>query len=142
MTRRRRPAAALVVCLGLLSGCGAEDELPRSGSPIEAWQSGPCADFRFPQQDWTSQANDRVQPGQLTPRQRIADRVVECDVLAGRSIRAVVALLGRPDERGGSPLMASYWLGDERGPVQIDSEYLNVTFGSGGRVRDVAIADG
>jgi hypothetical protein len=54
----------------------------------------------------------------------------------------VVRLLGRPDERGRDPLVASYWLGDERGAFKLDSEYLNVSFDSGAHVQDVEIGQG
>jgi hypothetical protein len=125
----------------MFAACGADtDPGPRQSAGNEA--SASCADYKIPQQDWDQSADYTPHSGELTPRQQIADRIVECQTLDGSRRADVTRLLGEPDEWGSDPVIASYWLGEERGPVVVDSEYLSVEFGPRNTVSDVRIIDG
>jgi hypothetical protein len=73
-----------------------------------------------------------------TLRQKLADRMIDCRYLEGRTRARVRALLGRPEEANGG-----YWdwtIGDERASMfVIDSESLVVHFARSGRVDRVEI---
>ncbi len=77
--------------------------------------------------DWNSSLLAAA-PDPPTARQRIADLIVDCNLLRGRTTQDVTALLGRPQDRGTQPLTYVYWLGPERGEVPIDDEWLSVAF--------------
>jgi hypothetical protein len=68
----------------------------------------------------------------------MADELVRCRVLLGQQDGDIRALLGRPDETLRNEW--SYLIGEERGPVKLDSEYLMVVFGADGKVDNALIA--
>jgi hypothetical protein len=128
--------AGVVICLLVVavSACGDERESARSDDT-------PCTAFHVSRSAWDSEEN-YAEDVEVTERQRIADRIVECNVLRGMSFAEVVDVLGKPDERGRDPLQASYWIGDERSAVQVDSEFLDVTFDAARRVESVEVNQG
>ena len=72
-------------------------------------------------------------------RQVLADDLVRCGQLEGKSYRQVLKLLG-PGTRSASHgnVYLDYLLGDERDSFfQVDSEGLSITFDPQGRVKDV-----
>ncbi len=69
--------------------------------------------------------------GDPSPRQRAADRLIKCRTLIGMSLREARRLLGRPFEGSGTEF--AWLLGDERGLIKLDSEYLTVRL-RGGRI--------
>ena len=78
--------------------------------------------------------------GSANPRLRMADGLLRSEILLGKSRREVEALLGPPtstDKFRDSGLV--YWLGTERGFINIDSEWLTLNFDKAGRVHDARI---
>jgi hypothetical protein len=71
----------------------------------------------------------------------MADRLVASEVLLGKTRAELVAMLGKPTETGyfGEADMV-YWLGPERGFFSIDSEWLTITLGPGGKATEVRMA--
>jgi hypothetical protein len=74
-------------------------------------------------------------------RQQMADRLIAHRVLIGKTRSEVIEMLGEPPPTtyfNDSAL--AYRLGAERGFISIDSEWLVLQLGPGGRVSDAAIA--
>jgi hypothetical protein len=67
----------------------------------------------------------------------MADAMVECRTLEGMDRKAVLRLLGRPEDGAGREL--SYELGEDRGPASLDSEFLDVQFDASDKVKRVSI---
>jgi len=73
-------------------------------------------------------------------RLEMADYIVAQRLLSDKSQSDVVAMLGEPPETGYfADWDFVYWLGDERGWMSIDSEWLVVRFDVRGRVSDYRI---
>ena len=73
----------------------------------------------------------RRTPGFPTRRQLLADDLIRCDLLMGRTLQEVEAKIGRPDRREHrhDRLSLVYWLGPERDTIfQVDDEGLLVEF--------------
>jgi hypothetical protein len=71
----------------------------------------------------------------------VVDDLLRLHDLRGMPRTNVIALLGEPDA---TPYFREYdmvyWLGPERGGIQIDSEWLLIRLDSGGRVRERTLA--
>lgn len=120
----RAAAAALLCCLPV--ACG-------SNAPLD------CGEFNLTRADWGEfeGAADLDSP---TPRQRLAEAVIECETLDGVRRRQVHALLGDPDaqvDRG----REERWL---TGPTAygVDYEELTVRFDAESRVVSIAVIQG
>ena len=75
-----------------------------------------------------------------SPRLRMADGLLRSEVLLGKSRAEIEAMLGPPtstDKFRDSGLV--YWLGQERGFISIDSEWLTLNFDQAGKARDARI---
>lgn len=110
-------AVACVVSLG--AGCG--------GSTGESTDSRvDCSTAQFDPAAWAG-LKDPYEADKPTVRQKLADVLVECDVLAEKSIREVRALLGEPDSRD---RQGWRWTLGPAGYSDLGSEmdYLVVTF--------------
>ena len=70
-------------------------------------------------------------------RQKMADRLIARHTLQSKTRVEVVDLLGEPDSSGYfREWDLVYWLGDERGFISIDSEWLVLRLGFDGRVAE------
>ncbi len=89
-----------------------------------------------------------ARPGESGPptrHQMLADDLLRCGQLSGRTYRQVVALLGRPSEgsKEDTGRYADWVIGSDRDSMfQVDSEYLNVTFDTADRVRSAQLIQG
>lgn len=121
----------VAVVLVSTSGCGGEHAAPTGRECsrdmlISQWRHAPIPDGASPTP---------------TARQEVADRLVACHALRGRTLKNVRDALGTPDEIGpasGAPTMGlatrlSYFIGKGRG-LGPDYEYLRVAFSARGRV--------
>jgi hypothetical protein len=99
------------------------------------WQYGPTA---FDPVAWRN--GDNVAAGSDAPRLRMADGLVRSGMLRGQSAAAVRDLLGpaSPTEKWRDWDLV-YWLGPERGPISIDSEWLVVRFDRNGVVSEARV---
>lgn len=113
----------------MIAGCAEENE--------EAATRSTCADFRFDRQGWRAEDSS---PDGPTARQRLADRIVECEILMGQTKKDVRRLLGPPDQSDSE--VFAYFLGDERGAFVVDGEFMDVEFSPDGQVVDVQISSG
>lgn len=113
----------------LIAACGQ--------GPEESATRTACADFRFDREEWA--AVDTTVEGE-TPRQEAADRLIECETLAGATKKEVRRLLGPPDESDGD--VFAYFLGEERSFFVVDGEFLDIEFSPEGRVAAVEISAG
>lgn len=98
-----------------------------------------CARSEVTAADWkraTAQRDDQFP----TERQLLADDLIRCKQLRGKTRASVLKLLGRQDEGSGRSL---HWsLGPERSIMQVDSELLGVEFDRKNRVRSLEIWQG
>jgi hypothetical protein len=126
---RRRVIHLLAVAS--MTGCGTGD-VPKPGAA-----SGECG--KFDRAAW--KANLPKEEGrELSPRHRIADELIACKRLDGLKYSEVVALLGPPDSESSRRSM-SYPIGQERGFISVDSEYLYLNLSSG-RVTSAFVESG
>ena len=116
----------LLVCL-CLSACGG----PLGGVD--------CEEFRFDRERWGLGPDPKLDSP--TPRQRIADALVECRSLEGRGRSEVLRMLRSPDGRSADGRADAWTLGPERG-YGVDDESLEIRYGPEGRVRRVEIVQG
>ncbi len=99
----------------------------------------PCSASRFSASEWRVAPSGGFEPG-LTRHQLIADDLVRCGRLKGRTTAQVRRMLGAPTETLRDEL--SYAIGTERGTLfAMDGEYLDLQFRDG-RVRRASIAAG
>lgn len=99
---------------------------------------GRCAEHRhFDAAVW----RDTVQVyAALAPRGCMVDELLATRRLRGMQRRDVVALLGEPQPTGYfREYDLVYWLGPERGPFSIDSEWLVFRLDSAGRVTEARL---
>lgn len=121
---------AVLVCvaaIGVASGCRGEEHAS-------------CENQAFDRAGWRSAGGEGRSGllGGASQRQRLADRMIACQTLAGRRRSDVRHLLGRPDY----PSRASryyYELGGGRSAGPLDNEFLSVRFDRRARVETVAI---
>lgn len=114
---------------------------PTPGPSSETGSPG-CAAFRFSSIRWQKAKHDYNATRTPTVRQRLADRVLKCDTLAGRSRIAVRTLLGPPNKGDRSAGSWRYPIGPERTAIEVDTEYLVVYYSSAGRVQQTTIERG
>jgi hypothetical protein len=70
----------------------------------------------------------------------MADRLVSCGTLRGKTRQQVIELLGDPSDEGYfRQFDLVYWLGPERGFMSIDSEWLVLRLGRDERVVECRI---
>lgn len=113
-----------------------------SSTTIEA-RRYPCSEARVTAAMWRRSRHDG--PGALTFHQMLADDLVRCDQLQGKTYREARALLGRPSESGkqDGARYADWILGTERDSLfQVDSEYLSLRFNAAGRLRSARLTQG
>jgi hypothetical protein len=72
-------------------------------------------------------------------RHRMADSLVASHTLQGKTRAQIIELLGAPEASGISTWDMSYLLGDERGFISIDGEWLVLRFDPAGRVNQAAV---
>jgi hypothetical protein len=127
-------AAAVTIVLGsaILVAIGGP-ERSRARHDVRATAS----DFRDARQD--------IDVDTTTEAQRMADNFIRCRTLTGLSKQEILRVLGRPDGTSATPQIDlgdaqyDYYLGAERSYISIDSETLEVRFGSDKTVGRVAI---
>lgn len=116
------------------------------GAVAFATGGGDCSLAGFDERAWARLSSIRPPPDGAppTPRQRLADALIECESFEGATRTEVRHVLGRPDnyvvhdpgvERGAW----SYNLGTERGFFGIDDEHLLVRFDPSRRVRSLEL---
>ena len=118
---------AILLCLLGLSACNG---LPGGVA---------CDEFRFDRESWGLGPDPELDPP--TPRQRIADALVECGLLDGLSRTEVLRMLRPPNGRATAGAGDAWTLGAERG-YGVDDESLEVRYDANGRVRQVEIVQG
>jgi hypothetical protein len=107
-----------------------------------------CSEVRADVGDFREARRHALDEDSPTRAQLIADGLIRCHTLHGLDQRAVVRLLGRPDDTGRSAQVDladrqwNYAIGHWRGLFAVDSELLTVGFDGRGRVRRVGIAQG
>jgi hypothetical protein len=102
----------------------------------------PCSEAGVTARSWRA-ARRESHPGFPNRQQVIADDVIRCHVLRGKSYKQVVKLLGRGDFHGRDHgrRYLDWVLGDERDSFfQIDSESLSVEIDRDGKVRSAELA--
>lgn len=98
----------------------------------------PCTEADVTAAAWAT-ARRRLR-GFPTRAQVLADDTLRCHLLDGLDRDAIVELLGRPDEPGGTRFL-DYTLGTERDSVfAIDDEFLSVELDAAGRFKRARIA--
>lgn len=123
----RAAGLALLCGSAVALGCGGSEER----SDVD------CDSFRFDAEAWDARDAARRRGDAPTVRQALADGLLACDLIEGRSAAWVRSQLGPSESSTTSTTFASYRLGPDRrsgGSVQIDSEFLSIEFGSNGRV--------
>lgn len=104
-----------------------------------------CSLSRFDTKAWVRDSSTRrPAEGGPSPRQRIADTLIECEgSLQGTTRGEARRLLGRPNSWDtydpGNAGTWSYTLGTERGFIEIDDEHLLVRFTPDRRVRSLEL---
>jgi hypothetical protein len=89
-----------------------------------------------------------ARPGERGPptrHQMLADDLLRCGQLKGKTYRQVIALLGRPSEspKDRTGRYADWPIGLERDSIfQVDSEYLSLTFDTADRLRSARLVQG
>lgn len=125
---RRLMLLAVPVVLVLLvvgSGTGCSDDDSGGGDADD----DPCA---FDTGDWVEL--DPIDGDEGDDRRYLATRLIDCDLLAGKSRDAVADLLGGTGGDAAAPTW-EYLIGAEE--LGVDFELLVVTFGDDGRVESV-----
>ncbi len=87
-----------------------------------------CSQFHFDREAWVEagQGSDR------SARDELADNLVACRVLIGRTASQVRSLLGSPDETSAAEIEEwSYALGPERRLIPMNPGYLSVRYADG-----------
>jgi outer membrane protein assembly factor BamE (lipoprotein component of BamABCDE complex) len=115
----RTAVGVLVVAALCVAACGGGSDTPKS-----------C---RFDANAWRNPASNAGTPGRLTQRQHLADSLVTCKLLVGKTRDQVRALLGRPSFR---PAQTRWYfdVGPDR-DIGLDREQLYVQFSGQSRVR-------
>lgn len=123
---KSRPVSpkALLGCLGVIAGLALVVTL--SG----AWMTGYLPVRLFNEARWKD-------PALADQRVTMVEALLLTHRLEGRTRAEVLELLGPPTETDYfANWDAVYWLGDERGMIRIDSEWLVLRFGPDGRVSE------
>jgi hypothetical protein len=139
--------AALLACLGLpvrraaiataIALLGAAGVAGVAGAVVSA-SADDCGGFRFSPERWR-QAIDRGGGREEDEAVALADALVRCRTLDGRTRADVRRLLGRPHRSSPSTWTWSIgWVNDFLGPG--DAEALSVRFGGRGRARVTAVS--
>ena len=97
-----------------------------------------CSEYRFPSAAWKKHRVNRDN-AELNARREAVDAIVECGVLEGLTRHEARRTLGRPHQSDSDAWI--YVVGDERGPVVVDSEHLQITFRND-RVSTTELFDG
>jgi hypothetical protein len=103
----------------------------------------PCSQARVTAAMWNREGMN--EPEAPTHHQMLADDLVRCGQLKGKTYRQVIALLGRPAEssKQANGRYADWMLGPERDSLfQVDSEYLTLRFDAAGRCRSARLTQG
>jgi hypothetical protein len=103
----------------------------------QASSAARCDGSSFDSDAWRRDSQRRADG--LTDRQRLADQLVACKTLIGKSRGQVRGLLGRREAINSSRRVWSYVIGPPRGGFNIDHEMFSVYFDERGRVRSVDI---
>lgn len=126
MSRIGAAAGAAMVVAALVGGCG------------QGKARSDCDAFKVDSVLWRQPASGEASPasGQLSARQKMADRIVACHTLNGKPGNKVRKLLGTP-YRGQEGWY--YDLGQQRDPGGLDNEQLFVQFDGHGRVKHTEV---
>ena len=92
----------------------------------------------FDSEVWKVAVENNPQDG--TARRQMIDSLLASNKLLDLSQSKVIQLLGRPERTSESGAAFNYYLGNERGYISIDSEWLRLEFDAEGRVSDIRIA--
>jgi hypothetical protein len=113
---RKRRVFLFIVAVTLTAGV--------VGTALPNGSIAPCETYRFDRAAWQDSVGA---PGEAaTGRQQVADELLECEYLEGRTRNSIVSELGPPDETDGAEV--HYALGPERGILRFDTEYLVLRF--------------
>jgi hypothetical protein len=104
----------------------------------------PCAQAHVSAKAW---ADARRSSSSAFPSQQqvLADDLIRCGQLRGKTYKVLTALLGRPDEQSkqNDARSADWQIGLERDSFfQVDSEYLSLRFGRDGVLRSARVTQG
>lgn len=124
----------LLISLASVLGCGRATEPPRGQTS--------CGTLAQAAAGWK---RDIQAAGRFSSRQGVADRLLECDALVGRTKREIVRVLGQPQpygtDFGGRPGSVIYTLGTDRGFIPLDDEHLLIDFDNGVAVSAEIVTD-
>ena len=104
-----------------------------------------CRTFSFDEAAWR-RARRSLEDEAPTDDQRLADALIKCRTLIGKTRSEVTSLLGEPDDGGSLSEEETrrelvYSTGPQRDSAfAIDSEWLTILLDRGGRVRSVELA--
>jgi len=104
----------------------------------------PCRQARVTADAWEAATRSRSNAFP-TRMQVLADDLVRCKQLRGKTYRQVRALLGRPEESEitKGKRYADWQIGPERDSFfQVDSEYLAISFGTDGVLDSITFQQG
>ncbi|HEV7750943.1 MAG TPA: hypothetical protein VGO71_05350 [Baekduia sp.] len=104
----------------------------------------PCTQAHVSAKAW---ARARRSPSSAFPSQQqvLADDLIRCGQLRGKTYKMLTALLGRPDEQSkqNGARSAGWQIGLERDSLfQVDSEYLSLRFGRDGVLQSADMTQG
>lgn len=138
VTRTNRWLGSCAALIGIITSTSC-------GDTTQSIDSSACSSLSEITNNWTTTVTYATPP---TARQRIADELLKCHALQGRSARVVRNSLGSPDNYVvddpiyRSPPGSSAWsynLGAQRWGAPIDNEHLLVQLNSQGKVSSVRI---
>jgi hypothetical protein len=124
----RRSAFVVAIAGSVIAACGGDALHPKTD----------CGTFRFSPRVWAPPEAADAPEGKRSRRQRLADGLVACNMLDGKTKPQVHALLGPPRGSGWS-----YVVGPDRrdgGQIRIASERLIVEFSPAGVVLNARLA--
>lgn len=87
-----------------------------------------CSRFTFDREAWLAPRATGPGGESITTREQLADALTRCDLLEGLSEREVRKMLGRPYRPGREGTYMQYYLGQSRGVIHFDFEYLTLRF--------------
>ena len=99
----------------------------------------PIEEVPFEANSWKNGTN-RAQ--MLFPRQNMVDKLIENNILLGKTEKEILALLGEPDSRFNENYEKkyfSYFIGPARRLASADDEWLGIYFNSNGTVSETKL---
>jgi hypothetical protein len=129
--------AMVVAAIGLIS-CGGDGPAGRRAAAA-APDGGTCDGVTVSAVVWRAASFSEQGDDGVTPRQKLADRLVKCRTLIGKSYESVMMMLGPPDDGEARYGSIGYILGPERGIPSMDDELLELDLDHDLRVTDTMV---